>query len=100
MKLDDTNLLILKLLADQEIVPADGKRKPLLSLKEILDSIPGVTSIATIHGRMVDLEEAGYVNQPGKKMPRSRRITQEGQDALSRGLYGEQPVSKHFTSLG
>ncbi len=98
MKLDDTNLLILQLLANQEIVPADGKRKPLLSIKELLEAIPGVRSIATIHGRLLKLEEAGYVNQPGRKMPRSRRITQEGQEALQRGLYGE-PTPVHFTSL-
>lgn len=98
IRLTDTDWLILKLLEDQETVPEDGKRKPRLSLQEILDAIPGTRSIATIHAHMSKLEEAGYVYQPGKKIPRSRTITDAGRTALNGELYGKHPARNpsHF----
>lgn len=97
MKLDDTDVLILKMLDGQDEM-VDGKHKPRLSLNEILHAIPGIRSIATIHARVTKLEEAGFISQPARKMPRSRTITTAGQEELKRQLYEpEFRGTSHFS---
>jgi hypothetical protein len=82
-RLDSKDLLILQLLYNQDYDPS-SRTKPNLSITEIRDAIPGVRSVATIHNRLSNLENQGYVVQPGYKQPRSRRITQHGINELKR----------------
>ena len=74
--IDETDLLILQLLYDQDY--GDRKGQPRYSLVELNEAIVRFTSLATIHYRLTKLENAGYIHQPGHKVPRSRTITDEG----------------------
>jgi SOS-response transcriptional repressor LexA len=81
---DEKDLLILKLLYNQDFDPTK-RTVPKLSLSEIKNQIPGISAIGTIHDRITALEEAGFIEPPPvPNMPRSRRISQEGIELLER----------------
>lgn len=80
--MDEKDLLILKLLYNQDFDPTK-RTVPKLSLSEIRDEVPGVSAIGTIHDRVTALEEAGFIEPPpAPNVPRSRRISQKGIDLL------------------
>jgi len=91
IRLDAVDLLLMKLLYDQDHDP-DRKMQPRYSLTELLQAVPSVRSIATIHARLSRLEEAGLVNQPRKKLPRSRTVTEAGSARLKEELYGQYTI--------
>jgi len=83
-RLDSKDLLILQLLKNQD--DPVNKNKPNLSITEIRDRVPGVSSVGTIHSRLTNLEDLGMVVQPSHKQPRSRRITQHGANELNKEI--------------
>jgi|SRR3990170_8481842 len=97
-KLDHVDQLILQLLYNQDNDP-ERKGKPRYSLKELLGATASVRSIGTIYNRVSRLEELGYVNQPGRKVPRSRTITDEGKFALWESLRGTNARARNPASF-
>lgn len=86
IRLDTTDLLILQMLYDQDHTE-EGRAKPRLSLQEINAAVLSVRSVATIHARIMRLEEAGYVKNLFRKAPRCRAITATGIERLRNELY-------------
>jgi len=92
IRLDTVDLLLMQLLYNQDNDP--GRRlQPRYSLTELLQAVPSIRSIATIHARLSRLEEAGLVNQPRKKLPRSRTLTEAGSIRLKEEVYGKHTVT-------
>jgi len=81
-RLDQKDILILQLLKNQD--DPENRDKAKLSIEEIRDRVPGVSSVGTIHSRLTNLEDQGMVVQPSHKQPRSRRITQFGVNELNK----------------
>jgi Fe2+ or Zn2+ uptake regulation protein len=84
-KLDDTDLLILQLLYNQDHDDS-RKGKARYSLQELNQAVPNLRSVSTIYDRVIWLEDLGLVHHPGGRAARSRTITDEGIRTLRHGL--------------